>query len=207
MPSAPRNGIGTAGFVLGLLGLIFSPIPLIGVVAWPLVLVGLVLSLVGFSRARRGVANNQGLAIAGIVLSALGLVVCILWVAAFGKAVGTAANSPAVPPVPTGAGSIPAVPPGATGNQHTVVYKVTGTGKAANITYTTDGMVSTSQVTDAKLPWEKTIQLPGGAQLVNVLAQGAGSGSLHVTIVVDGKVFKEADAQGYGVATATGYIG
>src|SRR3979411_410233 len=31
---APRNGLGTAGFVLGLIGLIFSPIPFIGVVAW-----------------------------------------------------------------------------------------------------------------------------------------------------------------------------
>src|SRR5258705_8300380 len=49
---APRNGLGTAGFVLGLIGLIFSPIPLIGVVAWPLVILGLIFVLLGFSHVR-----------------------------------------------------------------------------------------------------------------------------------------------------------
>jgi hypothetical protein len=46
----PRNGLGTAGFVLGLVGLLLSFIPLIGVVAWPLVILGLVLSIVGIVR-------------------------------------------------------------------------------------------------------------------------------------------------------------
>jgi len=200
---APRNGIGTTGFVLGLIGLIFSPIPLIGVIAWPLVIIGLVLSLVGLSRARSGVATNKGIAIAGLVLSTLGLIVCILWAAAFGKAVhDTAANLPAVPSLPAQSGQHADA-------KHTVVYKVTGTGKATDITFTTDGMTSTSQVANAKLPWEKRIELPGGqaVQLVSVVAQGSGSGSIHVTIEVDGKVFKEADAQGYGVATANGDIG
>lgn len=82
-----ENGLGTAGFVIGLVGLLFSPIPLIGVVAWPLVILGLVFSLVGSNRARRGRATNGGLAIAGIVLSSLGLLICILWAAVFSKAV------------------------------------------------------------------------------------------------------------------------
>jgi hypothetical protein len=51
-PPAPRNGLGTAGFVLGLIGLIFSPIPLIGVVAWPLAILGLIFFLLGFSHLR-----------------------------------------------------------------------------------------------------------------------------------------------------------
>lgn len=84
-PGPAKNGIGTAGFVVGLIGLIFSPIPLIGVVAWPLVIVGLVLSIVGFNRARKG-APNKGLSIAGIVCSAIGLLLCIMWAAAFGQA-------------------------------------------------------------------------------------------------------------------------
>ncbi|UOZ04285.1 DUF4190 domain-containing protein [Amycolatopsis sp. WQ 127309] len=208
----PRNGLGTAGFVLGLVGLIFSPIPIIGLVAWPLVIIGLVLSFLGLGRANKGVATNKGLAIAGIVLSAIGLVVCVIWVAAFSKVATDAANSlPTAPPALTGAPA--AAQPGTGGDpaaaKHTVVYKVTGTGKAGNITFTTDGMTTTSQESNVKLPWEKTIELPGDQplQLVSILAQGSGSGNLKVTIEVDGKVFKEATAQGYGVATANGDIG
>ncbi|QWF78524.1 DUF4190 domain-containing protein [Amycolatopsis sp. CA-230715] len=83
----PKNGLGTAGFVLGLVGLVFSFIPIIGVVAWPLVIIGLVLAAVGFSRARKGMASNSGIAIAGVVLSLAGLIVCIVWAAAFKNAV------------------------------------------------------------------------------------------------------------------------
>ena len=87
---APQNGLGTAGFVLGLIGLLFSFIPVIGVIAWPLVLLGLVLAGIGVSRARAGRATNKGLAIAGLVCASLGLVMCVLYTAAFGAAVATA---------------------------------------------------------------------------------------------------------------------
>lgn len=86
---APQNGLGTAGFVLGLVGLLFSFIPLIGIIAWPLVLLGVVLSGIGLSRARSGRATNTGLTIAGIACSVLGLLVCISYAAAFGAAVST----------------------------------------------------------------------------------------------------------------------
>ncbi|WP_016700723.1 hypothetical protein [Actinoalloteichus spitiensis] len=54
---------------------------MIGVIAWPLVIIGLVLSLVGIVRANRGHANNKGLAVAGAVLSVVGLALCVMWVA------------------------------------------------------------------------------------------------------------------------------
>ena len=57
----PRNGLGTAGLVAGLVGLVFSPIPFVGVVAWPLVVLGLILSAVGVARVRAGKATNRGL--------------------------------------------------------------------------------------------------------------------------------------------------
>lgn len=82
---SPSNGMGTAGFVCGLIGLVFSIIPLIGIVAWPLVIIGIVLSAVGMSHANRGRATNKGLATAGLVVSVIGLVICILWVAALGS--------------------------------------------------------------------------------------------------------------------------
>jgi hypothetical protein len=89
-PSAPTsaarsNGFATAGFVVGLIGLVFSFIPLIGVIAWPLVIIGLILAVVGLVLAgRRG---GRGMAIAGIVVSLLGLLICIIYAATFAKAV------------------------------------------------------------------------------------------------------------------------
>lgn len=83
-PLQPRDGMGTAGFVLGLLAAIFALIPIIGVIAWPLSILGLVFGIVGISRARRGVANNKGLAVAGTVLAAIALVLCLAWTAALG---------------------------------------------------------------------------------------------------------------------------
>jgi hypothetical protein len=88
----PKNGLGTTGFILGLIGAIFSLIPIIGVVAWFLVIPGLVLASVGFARTRKGEADNTGLAIAGIVLSLVGLLFCILYAAVFATAVSDAAS-------------------------------------------------------------------------------------------------------------------
>jgi hypothetical protein len=99
----PQNGLGTAGFVLGLIGLLFSFIPVIGVIAWPLVLLGLVLAGIGLSRARAGRATNKGLTIAGLVCASLGLLMCVLYTAAFSSAVATAPTAPplAAPTAPS----------------------------------------------------------------------------------------------------------
>lgn len=67
--AAPQsNGMGTAGFVLALIGLFFSWVPLVGQAVW---LVGLILSLVGLGREPRG------LAIAGTIISLIGLILFI----------------------------------------------------------------------------------------------------------------------------------
>ncbi|TSE00654.1 DUF4190 domain-containing protein [Skermania sp. ID1734] len=73
-PIQQSNGLGTAGFVVGLLGFLAS-IPF-GFLAWILVLPGLVLSAIGIRR------EPKGLAIAGLVLSILGLIICVVWVVA-----------------------------------------------------------------------------------------------------------------------------
>lgn len=83
VPQAPANGMGTAGFVLGLIGLIFSFIPVFGVVAWPLVLLGIVFSGVGLYRANTGAATNQGMAIAGLACSSVGLFICLVYLIVF----------------------------------------------------------------------------------------------------------------------------
>ncbi|MCE0768161.1 hypothetical protein LWC35_35485 [Pseudonocardia kujensis] len=110
----PRNGLGTAGFVLGLLALLFAWIPFVGVIGWPLSILGLLLSGFGLQRVTSGKADNKGLSVAGIALSAIALLVCILWATAFASAVGgTSASSgtvsgAAAPAAPTAAASAPA---------------------------------------------------------------------------------------------------
>ncbi|WP_436492153.1 DUF4190 domain-containing protein [Actinokineospora sp. HUAS TT18] len=71
----PQNGLGTAGFVTGLIGLILFWVPLIGLV---LAIIGVSLSGVGLAKANRGEANNKGLAIAGLVCGTVALVILLI---------------------------------------------------------------------------------------------------------------------------------
>lgn len=70
---APQNGVGTGGFVTGLLGLVFFWAPGIGVI---LAIIGVSLSGVGIAKAKRGEATNKGLAIAGLTC---GIVALAIW--------------------------------------------------------------------------------------------------------------------------------
>lgn len=63
------NGIGIAGFVLALIALFLGWIPVFGWVIWFL---GFILSLVGVFR------KPKGLAIAGLVISFLGIILLIV---------------------------------------------------------------------------------------------------------------------------------
>lgn len=63
------NGFGKAGFVLALIGLIFSWVPVLG---WVSGLLGAIFSIIGLFKEPRG------LAIAGTVISFIGLIVFIL---------------------------------------------------------------------------------------------------------------------------------
>jgi ABC-type transport system involved in cytochrome bd biosynthesis fused ATPase/permease subunit len=77
-----QNGMGVAGFTLGFIGLLFSFVPLVGVVAWPLVILGMIASGLGLSKTHRGQANKLGYAVAGLLTSATGLIVCMTWMTA-----------------------------------------------------------------------------------------------------------------------------
>ncbi|MDY2941407.1 MAG: zinc ribbon domain-containing protein [Varibaculum sp.] len=65
----PKNSIGTAGFVLAIVAIFTSWIPFLGVIVW---ILGTMFSLVGLSKKPRG------LAIAGSVISLIGIVLLIL---------------------------------------------------------------------------------------------------------------------------------
>lgn len=73
------NGMGTAGFVLSLIALFLGWIPIIGWIVW---LLGLIFSFIGVFR------KPNGLAIAGLVISLIGILLLLI---VFGALVGGAA--------------------------------------------------------------------------------------------------------------------
>ena len=69
-----HNALGKAAFIMGLIGLLFSFIPIIGFVAWLLAPLAILFGLIALLRPSRS------LAIAGILTGALALFVCFAWV-------------------------------------------------------------------------------------------------------------------------------
>jgi uncharacterized membrane protein len=90
-PSGPSNGLGTAGLVLGIIGLILALVPFMIWLAVPLGIIGAILAFIGRSKARKGEATNGGAAMAGIITSLAAIVISIAWSVAF--AVFIASNS------------------------------------------------------------------------------------------------------------------
>jgi hypothetical protein len=64
-----KNGIGTAGFVLALLGLIFCWVPVLNWILW---ILGLILSFVGVFK------TPKGLSIAGLCISFIGIILMLV---------------------------------------------------------------------------------------------------------------------------------
>jgi len=77
----PTNGMGVTALVLGIVGLVFSFMPVIGVIAWPLVILGVVFGGVGISKAGKMPGTPKGPAIAGLTCSLVGLLICVVWLA------------------------------------------------------------------------------------------------------------------------------
>ena len=82
-PPRPKNGMGTAALILGILGFLGSFV-VIGIV---LDLLAIVFGFIGRGRAKRGQATNGGAAMVGIVLGVLGILLAILVAVVFGSAV------------------------------------------------------------------------------------------------------------------------
>ena len=71
------NGLGIAGFILALIGLFFSWVPVFGWVVWFL---GLIFSFIGLFKKPRG------LAIAGFIISLIDLIILVAFVGAVAAA-------------------------------------------------------------------------------------------------------------------------
>lgn len=83
---ADRNSLGKASFIIGVIGLVFSFIPIIGFVSWLLAPLAILFGLIALRK------QNRSLAIVGIITGAIALFICISWLNAT-KSVGTAMNA------------------------------------------------------------------------------------------------------------------
>jgi len=71
------NGTGTAGFVLAIIALFLGWVPVLGWIVW---ILGLILSFVGIFK------KPKGMAIAGLVISLIGIILLLVVFAGIGAA-------------------------------------------------------------------------------------------------------------------------
>ncbi|WP_410657333.1 DUF4190 domain-containing protein [Amycolatopsis sp. lyj-112] len=108
-------------------------------------------------RASRGQASNKGMAITAVVLSAIGLVICVIWTAAFGKAVNDTANglpTQAAPPAIEAEGA----PPAAASAEHTIVLEVTTAAKS-NLQWSSGFSANSQEVLEKGKTWRQILSM------------------------------------------------
>lgn len=74
MPQA-RNGMGVTALVLGIVGVVLGLAVILFWVSWLPALLAVIFGFVGLSHARRGLATNKSMALAGVILGAAGLLI------------------------------------------------------------------------------------------------------------------------------------
>lgn len=200
-PPQPRNGFGTTGFVLGLLAAIFAWIPFVGVIGWPLAILGLIFSGLGLYRVSKRQASNKGITIAGLVLSLLGLVFCIVYTVTFANAVSDVAAGPTVtvPGAAAPSGEAPVVPAGTMvdvdGLQLTSGALVDRTQYGLNSQCTAVSYKNTGSGSESYNSFDWQLLTPSGATVPATIAMkdALQSGSLIAGGSTDGEVCFNSD--------------
>ena len=82
----PRNGLGGAALFSGVLALVFAFVPIVGeFVAAPASVLAIVLGLIGFNRAEKGLATDGRRAVTGAALGLVaGFIVFLVFIATMG---------------------------------------------------------------------------------------------------------------------------
>ena len=88
---ARSNGLGTAAMVLGIIALVLSFIPLLGLLSWVLAPLAVIFGIIAVLKPDQ----PHGTAIAGIATGGVALVICLLWGLVFGAALSNAATAAA----------------------------------------------------------------------------------------------------------------
>ncbi|MGW1177224.1 DUF4190 domain-containing protein [Kitasatospora sp. NPDC002543] len=73
----PRNGLGIAALVLGIVGVVLGLVIVLFWLSWLPALLALVFGAIGLGHARKGLATNRAMALAGVVLGITGLLVSV----------------------------------------------------------------------------------------------------------------------------------
>ncbi|MCU7827083.1 DUF4190 domain-containing protein [Kitasatospora sp. DSM 101779] len=73
----PRNGLGVAAMTLGIVGAVLGLTIVFFWLAWLPALLAVILGAVALSHVRKGLANNRGIALTGVILGAAGLLVSV----------------------------------------------------------------------------------------------------------------------------------
>ncbi|MEW2507922.1 hypothetical protein AB0878_46415 [Amycolatopsis sp. NPDC047767] len=130
------------------------------------------------------------------MLSAIGLVICVLWTAAFGKAVNDAANglpTAAAPAAVADAEPAAAAPTAAASAKHTVVLEVTTAAKS-NLQWSSGFSANSQEVLEKGKTWSQTLTMDD-LVFTSVSATPVefkmGSKDNTCKITVDGKVVVE----------------
>ena len=171
--------------------MIFGLIPLTGFIAAALGAVGIILGLVGFSHARKGIATNLKTAVAGSILSVIAIALGIWGMVIVFTSVNQLAEDLKQPfsTSPPAGGTSNAVTPGADVNKPSAApsyqLRVDGSAKAAMITWGANG--STGSQSSADLPWSKTVTGEQGDRFqyftVSAVTKSGSTGDLTCSIV------------------------
>ncbi|PBC75628.1 hypothetical protein BX265_0298 [Streptomyces sp. TLI_235] len=71
----PRNGLGVAAMVLGIVGAVLSLVIVLFWLSWLPALLAVIFGAIGLGHARKGLATNRAMALAGVILGVAGLLV------------------------------------------------------------------------------------------------------------------------------------
>jgi hypothetical protein len=83
----PKNGLGTAALVCGIVAVVVSFIPVVNWFTWALGVLAVVFGSVGWARANKGLATNKPFAITGLVLGIVSFFTfCLIYYVIFGAA-------------------------------------------------------------------------------------------------------------------------
>jgi uncharacterized membrane protein HdeD (DUF308 family) len=80
----PRNGMGVAALVVGVVSLVLALLVLFFPIAGLLGLIAVILGAIGMSRVSRGKADNRGQAIAGLLTGLIGILIAVFFTISIG---------------------------------------------------------------------------------------------------------------------------
>lgn len=196
-----KNGLGTAGMVLGIVAIAGAFIPFLNIASLIIGIVGLILAGIGLL----GKNKAKGRAIAGTAVSAAAIIISIIVLsvtaAAVSNAVKSASNSSSSAAASDSSGS------------NVVTYEVTSDAKtASSVTYATFDANGggTKQATDAALPFKAEVKLADAnifsTSIYSLVAQAAdGATTITCKVSHNGKVVSTHTSTGqYAVVTCSG---